>query len=161
MVNQLEGSIKPVTDLLDSLGVAYKIFKHFTAVSSLEQAAAERSQQPEQVVRSILFRISNGKYVLVLVAGSEQLSWTKLRRKLGLSRISLASPEEVLRVTGYQIGAVTPVGVSPDIPILVDRSVLAVDEISIGSGVRGVAIILRSRELVQALGDVELGEFKP
>lgn len=161
MVNQLEGSIKPVTDLLDSLGVAYKIFKHFTAVNSLEQAAAERSQQPEQVVRSILFRISNGKYVLVLIAGPEQLSWTKLRRQLGLSRISLASPEEVLRVTGYQIGAVTPVGVSPDIPILVDRSVLAVDEISIGSGVRGVAIILRSRELVQALGDVELGEFKP
>ena len=40
--------------------------------------------------------------------------------------------------------------------ILVDESVLAEEELSIGSGVRGTAVILDSRALLAALGDVEV-----
>jgi prolyl-tRNA editing enzyme YbaK/EbsC (Cys-tRNA(Pro) deacylase) len=128
-------------------------------VHSLEQAAAERGQRPEQVIRSILFRLGEGEYVMVLVAGPGQLSWAALRKYLGVSRMSMASEEEVLAVTGAPRGAVSPFGLSAPLRILADASIFLEDEISIGSGVRGTTVILTQADLQRALGPVERGEF--
>jgi prolyl-tRNA editing enzyme YbaK/EbsC (Cys-tRNA(Pro) deacylase) len=43
--------------------------------------------------------------------------------------------------------------------VLVDESVLAQEEISIGSGIRGTTVILQVKDLMQALGEVEVGRF--
>jgi Cys-tRNA(Pro) deacylase len=144
---------------LAALGIPYQVFRHVGPVHSLEHAAHERNQAPEQVVRSILFRTGEGQYTMVLVAGPQQISWPALRRFLGQSRLTMATAEEVLAVTGYQIGAVAPFGLPAPIPILLDESVLAQTEVSLGSGTRGVAIILRTADLQRALGDVPVGCF--
>jgi prolyl-tRNA editing enzyme YbaK/EbsC (Cys-tRNA(Pro) deacylase) len=107
-------------------------------------------------VRSLLFRLAEGDFVMVLVAGPEQVAWRSLRHYLGESRVTMASREEVLATTGYELGAVAPFGLPRPVRILVDKHVLAEEEISIGSGVRGTTVILRSADLMQALGDVEL-----
>lgn len=145
-----------VTQHLDQLQIPYTFFRHPGPVHSLEQAAAERGQQPEQVVRSILFRLAADEFLLVLVAGPRQIDWKALRRTLNQSRLTMAKPEEVLAVTGYEIGAVSPFGLPHPIRILVDASVLAQEELSIGSGVRGTTVILKAADLMQALGDVEV-----
>jgi prolyl-tRNA editing enzyme YbaK/EbsC (Cys-tRNA(Pro) deacylase) len=62
-------------------------------------------------------------------------------------------------VTGYQIGAVSPFGLPQPLRVLVDESVLAQEEVSIGSGERGTTVILTVDALRQALGDVEVGAF--
>jgi Cys-tRNA(Pro) deacylase len=129
-------------------------------LKSLEQAAEERGQRPSQVVRSLLFRESKGAYLMVLVAGPEQIDWKKLRQHLGTSRVTMASRSEVLQVTGYELGAVAPFGLPQPLPILVDRSVFAEEEVSMGSGVRNVAIILKSADLRAALGEVEVVDLK-
>src|SRR5512135_189182 len=133
----------PATQYLDSLGIPYRLFQHAGPVESLEQAATERGQRPEQVVRSILFHLPDGPYVMVLAAGPQQLSWPALRRHLSQHRLSLATPQEVLDVTGYQIGAVSPFGARQGpLPVLIDRRVLDEEEISLGSGQRGLAIVM-------------------
>ncbi|MCB0161262.1 MAG: YbaK/EbsC family protein, partial [Caldilineaceae bacterium] len=76
----------PVAAALTTAGVSHRVFVHPGPVHSLEQAAQERGQQPEQIVRSILFRIAEGDYVMALVAGPAQISWKALRRYLGQSR---------------------------------------------------------------------------
>jgi Cys-tRNA(Pro)/Cys-tRNA(Cys) deacylase len=149
----------PVTLELDLKGIPYKFFKHPGQLKSLEQAATERNQHPNQVVRSILFRISEDEFIMVLVAGPRQLSWTKLRKYLKQSRMSMASEDEVMRITGYPLGAVSPFGLSQQLRTLVDKSVLTEDEISIGSGVRNTTIIMRGEDLLRALGDMEVGEY--
>jgi Cys-tRNA(Pro) deacylase len=149
----------PVTEYLTSLGIPFRLFHHPGPIHSLEQAAQERGQSPDQVVRSILFRLGEGKFALVLVAGERQVSWPALRKHLGQSRLTLATPEEVLAVTGYQLGAVSPFGLPQPLPILVDESVFAQEEISLGSGVRGTAVILRTADLLQALESCARGNF--
>jgi Cys-tRNA(Pro) deacylase len=146
----------PVSLALSDKGIPHQIFTHEDPPRSLEQAAQERGQRPEQVVRSILFRISQGEYLMVLMAGPGQIDWKSLRRLVGKSRVTMASPEEVLEVTGYQLGAVAPFGLPQPLQILVDESVLAEDELSMGSGIRGIAIMIRSENLMRALGDVEV-----
>jgi Cys-tRNA(Pro)/Cys-tRNA(Cys) deacylase len=149
----------PVTQALDEKGVPYRLFRHPGQVHSLEQAAAERGQRPGQVVRSLLFRLAKNEYAMVLVAGPAQVSWPALRKYLDQSRLTTASEEEVLSITGYPRGAVSPLGLPSPVRILIDRGVLAEEEISIGSGVRNVTVILRSVDLLKAIEPAEIGDF--
>lgn len=144
-----------VTRELDQKQIPYQLFIHDGPVHSLAQAAAERDQQPEQVVRSLLFRLAKEQFLMVLVAGPQQIDWQQLRRTLGQSRLTMAKPDELLRVTGYEMGAVAPFGLPSPLRILVDQSVLNQDEISLGSGVRGTAVMLKTADLLTALDDVE------
>jgi Cys-tRNA(Pro)/Cys-tRNA(Cys) deacylase len=134
-------STPPVSAILTDLNVPHRIFVHPGPIESLEQAASERG------------------HAMVLVAGPGRVSWKTLRETFNRSRLTMAPREEVLAVTGYPIGAVAPFGLPDDLPILVDAGVAAHDEISIGSGVRGTTIILRSADLLQALGDPPLGAY--
>lgn len=149
----------PVTRYLDSKQIPYRVFTHPGPINSLEQAAQERNQRPEQVVRSIVFRLSNEIFVMVLVAGAQQISWPVLREYLGVSRMSMAKPNEILAQTNYPIGAVSPFGLPRPMRILADESVFQPGEVSIGSGVRFTTVILKTDDLRRALGEVETGRF--
>ena len=150
----------PVSEALTALNIPHREFVHPGVVTSLEQAAEERGQRPNQVVRSLLFRIGKGDYVMLLVAGPEQVSWPALRSYLGQSRLTMAKREEVLQVTGYPIGGVGPFGLPQPLRMLVDGSVLAEEEVSIGSGVRGTTVILKTADLMRGLPNAEVGTFK-
>jgi len=150
----------PVSLALTALNIPHRVFQHAQPVHSLEQAAQERGQRPEQVVRSILFRLGQDQYAMVLMAGPDQISWKALRQHFGQSRLTMATPEEVLAITGYQIGAVAPFGMPKPILVLLDESVVAQAEVSIGSGVRGTAVILQVVDLLRALGDAQTGQFR-
>jgi Cys-tRNA(Pro)/Cys-tRNA(Cys) deacylase len=103
--------------------------------------------------------VARDNFVMVLIAGDRQVSWPALRRYLGQSRLTTASETEVLQATGYARGAVGPLGLPRPMRILVDESVFTHEEISLGSGVRGTTVIMRSADLRRALGDVEVGLF--
>ena len=68
----------------------------------------------------------------------------------------MATEDEVLAVTGYRIGTVGPFGLLRQVRVLVEAGVMIEEEISIGSGMRDRAIILKSADLICALGDVEV-----
>ncbi len=172
----------PVTAALDALGIPYRLFRHAGKVESLEQAAAERGQKPSQVVRSILFRLGDCElpgqdpketapdlpaesrgdcFLMVLAAGPQQISWPALRRLTGQRRLTMASPEEVLAVTGYPIGAVSPLGLPVRLAaVYIDESLCAEQEVSLGSGVRGQAVILRTDDLLRALPGAEIVDLR-
>ncbi len=152
-------SLPPVSRALTALNIPHTVFRHPGVVSSLEQAASERNQVPGQVIRSIVFRIGEGSFIMVLVAGPAQVAWPVLRKYLGQSRISMASEEEVLASTGYRIGTVSPIGLPAPMRILADQSIFLHDEISLGSGERNTGVILRSADLKRVLGEIEIGEF--
>ena len=149
----------PVTRYLDEKHIPYRLFQHSRSVHSIEEAAEERGERPEQIVRSILFRLSNEDFLMVLIAGPSQISWKALRVFLKQSRLTMAIEEEVIRVTGYQVGAVSPFGLPQPLRILVDEIVLVEEEISIGSGQRGLAVILLKKDFLQAMGTSEVGQF--
>jgi Cys-tRNA(Pro)/Cys-tRNA(Cys) deacylase len=148
-----------VTRYLDEKNIPYRLFQHHRVIHSLEEAAEERGQRPGQIIRSILFRLSQGEYLMVLIAGPQQISWRSLRSYLDISRLTMASEAEVLAATGYQIGAVSPFGLLYPIRILVDESIFLEEEISIGSGVRGLAVIMGQAAFRDALGTFESGHF--
>jgi len=146
----------PVSIALEKLGIPHRVFRHENPVTSLEQAASDRGQKPGQVVRSILFRIGENEFLMALVAGPAQISWKVLRKHLGQSRLTMATEDEVLEVTGYRVGTVGPFGLPHPLKVLIDASVLKEEEVSIGSGMRNTAVILKSADLHRALENSEI-----
>ena len=68
----------------------------------------------------------------------------------------MATEEEVLQVTGYRVGTVSPLGLKNQVRVMIDESVLREEEISLGSGVRQMAIIMKSADLRRVLDDAEI-----
>ncbi len=155
----LSASKPPASIALEKLNIPHQVFRHERPVDSFEQAASDRNQRPEQVVRSILFQVRPEEFVMVLMAGREQVDWRSWRNLVGRSRMRMATEDEVLEVTGYRIGTVSPLGMKRQVRVLIDSNVLREEEISIGSGVSNTAIILKSADLRRALGDAEVISF--
>lgn len=151
--------LPPASIALKKAKIDHQVFVHQSPVLSIEQAAAERNQEISQVIRSILFRLNERDFAMVLIAGKKQISWKALRQHFGMSRLTMASPAEVLEVTGYQIGTVSPFGLKSPIPILADENVFSQVAVSLGSGVSGTAILMLTKNLKKALGDIEMGDF--
>jgi len=149
----------PVTLALQALNIPHRLFRHPGQVRSLEQAAQERGQKPDQIVRSIVFRLAQDDFIMVLITGERQVAWPALRSYLGQSRLTMASEEEVRKATGYPLGAVSPFGLPAPMRLLVDQSVLDQENISIGSGERNSTVFLKVSDLMKALGPVEVGSF--
>lgn len=149
----------PVSLALEKLNIPHQIFRHETPVDSLEKAASDRGQRPSQIVRTILFRVTEDEFALALVAGPGQISWKLLRKILGKSRITMATEEEVLAVTGYRPGTVGPFGLLKPLRMLIEANLLKEEEVSIGSGMRDTAVIIKSADLKKALGDAEVVEL--
>ncbi len=144
--------MSPIGRILTEMHIPHREYTHPGEIRSLEQAASERGQRPTQVVRSLLFRVGKGSFVMVLVAGPAQVSWRLLRRYLGQSRLTTASRDEVLAITGYEVGAVAPFGLTSSVDILIDESVLREEEVSIGSGIRGTTVFVATKDLLRGLG---------
>lgn len=151
--------LPPVSEYLTERNAPHTVFRHPGPVTSLEQAAAERGHVPGQVIRSIVFRLGEGNFIMVLMAGPAQVSWPALRSYLGQSRLTMASADEVLQATGYQIGTVAPLGLPAPMRILADVNAFAFDEVSLGSGQRNTAIIMKSKDLKALLPDIEVNTF--
>jgi Cys-tRNA(Pro) deacylase len=154
----------PASIVLDELGIPHRLFRHDQPVTSFEEAASARNQRPEQIVRSILFQVRPDEFAMVLMAGRDQVDWKMLRQLVKRSRVRMATEEEVLEVTGYRVGTVSPFGMKnqarPEqgrrVRVMMDASVLQEELISIGSGVRNTAIIMKSEDVRKALGEVEI-----
>lgn len=149
----------PAAIFLLERNLPFSVFRHSLPPKSIEQAASERGQSLNQVVRSILFKTPTGEFVMVLIAGPAQISWLKLRHYLGHSRLTMASQDEVLQMTGSLPGAVSPFGLPLPLRILADHNVLLQDTLSLGSGIRGTAIIIKSDILIKAIPAIEFGDF--
>jgi len=147
-------SLTPSIQCLENLGIPFKTYTHSGPISSLLQVAEERGQKISQIVRSILFRYDENKFVMVLINGPDQVSWPMLRQNLSTNRITLAVEPEVISVTGCRPGSVTPLGLS--LPVIAHSGVFQETEISIGSGIRGTAIILLSKHLLEACPQIQI-----
>ena len=148
----------PVTRAMEALGIPFTLHRHPQPVRTLEQAARERGLEAMQIIRSLVFRVEEGTFVMVLMAGPGPLSWPKLRRHLGVSRMTTATADEVRRATGYEPGAVSPFGLPGPLRILADRSVLVWEILSLGAGIGDAGVILKRDDLLRALM-LEVGDF--
>ena len=70
-----------------------------------------------------------------------------IRRRVDVRKISFASMDDAVSMTGMEYGGITPIGLPSTWPVLVDNAVLAAGPVVIGSGIRGSKLIIGPAEL--------------
>lgn len=71
-----------------------------------------------------------------------------VRKHLGARKISFAAMDTAVSLTGMEYGGITPVGLPPDWPILIDDNVIGKDRVIIGSGIRASKLLAGTDVLV-------------
>ena len=88
------------------------------------------------------------KFAACVVLATCRLDVNKVvRKKLGVSRISFASPEQTKEQTGMELGGVTPFGMPEHIPVWIDSRVMCCERIVLGGGNRSSKVIMAPDEL--------------
>jgi prolyl-tRNA editing enzyme YbaK/EbsC (Cys-tRNA(Pro) deacylase) len=77
-----------------------------------------------------------------------------VRRRLDARKASFAAMDVAVAETGMEYGGITPLGLSPSWPVLVDSAVVDAGDVVIGSGIRGSKLILPGALLVELPGGV-------
>jgi prolyl-tRNA editing enzyme YbaK/EbsC (Cys-tRNA(Pro) deacylase) len=65
-----------------------------------------------------------------------------VRKHLGARKISFASMDTAVSLTGMEYGGITPVGLPADWPVLIDVNVMDQETVIIGSGIRGSKLLI-------------------
>ncbi len=130
-------------------GVRFEI-RSRPAARSLEEAAALLGLEPREIVKTLVVKRRDDEFVFALVPGDRQLSWPKFRTLLGANRLKLADPEDALRATGYERGAITPFGSTTDWPVYADASMSG--RVAMGAGEHGYDVFVESADVIRAFG---------
>lgn len=137
---------------LDDQGITYKVLEQSHKARNVEDAAAERDVAVRQVVKTLLVRRPDKRHLIALVRGDQRLSLKKLARLVGVKSLEMAPEADVPRITGYQIGAVAPLGLRrSDVPIYVDHQILEEHWVSISAGRHDTGLELAAEDLIEAV----------
>jgi Cys-tRNA(Pro)/Cys-tRNA(Cys) deacylase len=137
---------------LDEKGIAYRLLTHNHQAMNVEEAAAERGVATRQVVKTLLARRPDCRYVIALVRGDQRLSLKKLARLEGVKSLEMAPESDVPRITGYRKGAVSPIGLRRrDVPIYIDQHIVEESRVSVSAGRHDAGIELATEDLVRAV----------
>jgi prolyl-tRNA editing enzyme YbaK/EbsC (Cys-tRNA(Pro) deacylase) len=78
----------------------------------------------------------------------------RVRRLLGVRKLSFATAEQTRELTGMEIGGVTPFGLPEGLPLWVDARVAALDRLVVGGGSRRLKLWVRPASLLAVGGEV-------
>jgi len=129
-----------IRKLLDDSKLEYKCWAH-APVHTSEEAAKIRGTPLESGAKALVLR-SEGKFLMVVLAGDKKVDLKKVKKVIGSNRLSLATPEEVLQVTHCVIGSVPPFGNLFGIPVYLDKSLTRSPLINFNAGRHGTSIAM-------------------
>jgi prolyl-tRNA editing enzyme YbaK/EbsC (Cys-tRNA(Pro) deacylase) len=128
--------------LLDDVGVV----EIDPALSDTAATQQEFGLQPEMLANCVAVggkREGNERLAACVVLATTRADVNGIvRRHLDVRKASFLPVERAVRLTGMEYGGITPIGLPPDWPVLIDRRVTEADVVVIGSGVRRSKILL-------------------
>jgi Cys-tRNA(Pro) deacylase len=114
-------------------------------------AARELGVDEHEVVKTLVMEAEGQGPLMVLMHGDRQVSTRALARQIGARGVSPLSPEAVTKLTGYQVGGVSPFGVRRALPVYVEEGILALPRLFINAGKRGFLVEMAPAELTRLL----------
>jgi len=130
---------------LDDLGADYEALAIDPEYADTAAFCARYGYRPEESANAIVIasKRPEGVNALCLALATTRLDVNhRVRGLLGVRKLSFASPDQTMALTGMEIGGVTPFGLGTTLPIYVDDRITALARCVVGGGSRGMKIVL-------------------
>jgi len=137
--------------ILDRAGIAYELREYAVDESDLSapHVAAAIGLPAEQVFKTLVARGDRSGVVLAVIPASAELDLKGLAAASANKSIDLVPLKEVLPLTGYIRGGVSPVGTRKPYPVFVDETAELWDRIAVSAGRRGRQLLLAPAGLIR------------
>jgi Cys-tRNA(Pro)/Cys-tRNA(Cys) deacylase len=143
----------PATHVLDAAGVAYTLHAYDYDPKAEHiglQAAESLGVQGESVVKTLMALV-DGKPVCVMVSSDREVNMKKLAAAAGSKSAQMMKPADAERVSGYHVGGISPFGQRRAVTVFMDQEAVALGEIFLNGGQRGLQIKIKSVDAVTVL----------
>ena len=143
--------------ILDAAGVRYELREYAVDEQDLSapHVAEAIGMPPEQVFKTLVVRGDRNGVLLACIPGNAELNLKALASASGNKKVDLVPVKEVLGLTGYNRGGVSPVGTKKPYPFFLDETAMLWDTISVSAGLRGLQMLLVPADL-QRVTDAQL-----
>jgi len=128
---------------------------HELTIRSAQEGAQQGLGLLANMAPAFIIRSETG-YLAAIIRGDTRLSYKKIKQKLRLKNLSLASPEQVQQVTGSEIGYVSLI--NSGIVTIIDSRIAEVDTIYGGCGIPRYTLQINSQDLI-ALTQAQVFDF--
>jgi prolyl-tRNA editing enzyme YbaK/EbsC (Cys-tRNA(Pro) deacylase) len=126
-----------------NLGIPYELIEIDPAFADTAAFCEKYGYPVEQSCNTIVVASKKEpkKFVACVVLAHTRLDVNRRVTKLmGVPKASFASAEEMMTLTGMQVGGVTPFSLPPGMPLYVDDRVMAAEWIILGGGGRSLKV---------------------
>jgi Cys-tRNA(Pro)/Cys-tRNA(Cys) deacylase len=137
--------------LLERAGIPFELRSYQVDDDHLsaEDVAAALKVPPEMVFKTLITQGDRTGHLFALIPAGTELDLKLLAESSGNKRVEMVPLRQVLELTGYVRGAVTPLGVKRAYPVFIDETVELWPMVSISGGMRGLQILLASSDLLR------------
>jgi Cys-tRNA(Pro)/Cys-tRNA(Cys) deacylase len=139
-------------EILDKAGIQYELRSFEAEELTVEVAAGKLGLPLEDVYKTLVARGDRNGVVMAVVPGPHSLSLRKLAQASGDKRVEMVDVSELMKLTGYLKGGVSPLGSRRAYPLFIDQSALGRERISVSAGQRGLQILIAPADLVKVSG---------
>lgn len=120
------------------------------STATVALAAEAHGVEPGRIAKTLAFRIGGGQAILLVARGDARIDNRKFKDALGKGKMLAA--DEVVVLTGHPVGGVCPFGLVSDLPIYLDRSLQAFDEVLPAAGAVHSAVRISPAQLAEVTG---------
>ncbi len=140
--------------ILDSAGIRYEIREYEVDESDLSapHVAEAIGMAPEQVFKTLVARGDRSGILLACIPANSELELKGLAAASGYKKVELVAVKEVLGLTGYIRGGVSPVGTKKPYPTYLDETAELWDSIAVSAGIRGQQMLVAPADLARVTG---------
>jgi Cys-tRNA(Pro)/Cys-tRNA(Cys) deacylase len=141
--------------LLDREGVSYAAHVFSDTIRSAQEVASAVGIPAERVFKTLVTVTDDNETVLAMLPGDAELDLKALARAAGAKRCHMASHRDAERITGLQVGGISPLALTQrGWQVFLDASALAQERVLVSAGKRGINLELRVDDLVRITGAV-------
>ena len=144
-----EQIFEKLKELLSTQNADFRAVSHASAKTSAEVAVA-RGTELGQGAKALVCIVKGGgtkRYVLAVLPADYKADLQLIAHALGGTRASLASPDEVMRLTDCIFGSVPPFSFHEKLELIADPSLLArYAELAFNAGLLDHSIILNTKD---------------
>ena len=137
--------------ILDAAGISYELRSYQVDEDDLSAplVAEKIGLPPEQVFKTLVARGDRGGVLMACIPANTELDLKAAAAASGNKKVELVAVKEVLGLTGYIRGGVSPIGVRKPYPLYLDETADLWDVISVSAGIRGTQMLLAPDDLVR------------
>lgn len=114
-------------------------------------SARELGLDEHAVVKTLVFEDDRRRPLLVLMHGDREVSTRALARSVGARSVAACRPEVAEKQTGYRVGGTSPFATRKELPVYLERSILALPTVYVNGGSRGFLVGVAPADLVRLL----------